>query len=133
MPETPMFPNGGVTGEFDPKVVDGRRFTLSRTFRVVLPEYGYDFLVPKYFVTDFNSVPRVLWTWFPPWECAEAGVTHDWLYKHPGTLSRRDVDAVHRRIMIATGERSSKAWAAWAGIRLGGWKPWGEYREQGFK
>lgn len=130
---TTTFPTGGVDGEFDPTVVDGRRFTLSRTFRVVMPQYGYDFFVPKYFVTDFNSTPRLLWTWFPPWECVEAGVTHDWLYKHPGTMSRWQVDAVHRRIMIATGEPVAKAWTAWLGIRLGGYKPWDLYRSQGYK
>lgn len=131
--KTIMFPMGGVDGEFDPNKVDGRRFTLSRPFRVYMPIYEYDFTVAKEFVTDFNSVPRILWDWFAPWECVEAGVTHDWLYQHPQGMSRWQVDAVHRRIMLATGERRGKSWAAWLGIRLGGWKPWGAYRRQGLK
>lgn len=127
---TPMFPLGGVDGEFDPTVTDGRRFTLSRPFRVVIPEHNIDITVETGFVTDFNSVPRLLWPWFSPWECVEAGVTHDWLYKHPGTRSRMDCDAVHRWIMEACHERRTKAWAVWTGIRLGGDVPWDKYRTE---
>lgn len=128
---TPTFPLGGVDGEFDPTVTDGRRFTLSRPFRVVLPQYKYDFTVPAGFVTDFNSVPRGLWNFFAPWECVAAGVTHDWLYQHPAGLWRAQVDLVHCHIMEACGESTAKARAAWLGIRLGGWIPWRKYRKQG--
>jgi hypothetical protein len=125
---TPHYPLGGVSGEFDPRVRSGRRYTLDRDFRVVLP--GLDVTVPADFVTDFNSVPRIAWIWFSPWECVEAGVTHDWLYQHPGPLERGDVDDIHRQIMLIQGERGSKARAAWLGIRAGGWKPWNKYRAE---
>lgn len=125
---TPNFPLGGLDGEFDPTVTDGRRFILSEDFRVVIPEEGIDFTVPSGFVTDFNSVPRILWVWFAPWECPEAGVVHDYLYQHPGDMSRGDVDNVHRKIMVLKG-RDSKARIAWLGIRAGGWKPWNKYRK----
>lgn len=125
---TSNFPLGGIDGEFDPTVKDGRRFILSEDFRVVIAEERIDVTVPAGFITDFNSVPRLLWVWFAPWECPEAGVVHDFLYQYPGELSRGDVDTIHRKIMRLQHIRASKARTVWLGIRAGGWKPWGEYR-----
>lgn len=69
-------------------------------------------VVPADFTTDFNSVPRLplLWTWFPPWECPEAAVVHDYGYaRNPGGRERLFWDHVHRRIMAIKGERRSSA------------------------
>ena len=128
---TPNFPLGGIDGEFDPRVKDGRRFTLSREFRIVIPEEKIDIVVPEGFVTDFNSVPRVMWAYFAPWEVPEAGVVHDWLYRYPGALERGDCDTIHRKIMVFKGERASKARTAWLGLRSFGWLPWRKYRKAG--
>lgn len=93
-------------------------------------------VVPTGFETDFNSVPRGLWNILPPWEYPEAGVVHDYLYKFPEvftgdstrTLNRGECDDIHRRILDLTGASFFKRQAMWAGIRAGGWKPWGRYR-----
>lgn len=128
---TPNFPLGGIDGEFDPTHKNGgRRFILRDDFRIIIPEEGIDVTVPSGFITDFNSVPRILWAWFAPWECPEAGVVHDYLYQFPFDLSRSDIDTIHRKIMIFQQERSSKARMAWLGIRAGGWKPWNKYRKR---
>lgn len=119
------FPLGGIRGEFDLSS-NGRTLTLTAPFAFVDSDRRID--VPSGCVTDFNSVPRPLWIWFPPWECPEAALVHDWLYRHPGTLDRGQVDAIHRRVMHIKGERKSKRIAVWLGIRAGGWVPWGEYR-----
>lgn len=119
------FPLGGIHGEFD-LVQNGRVLTLSEPFAFVDGRVRID--VPAFFTTDFNSVPRPLWFWFPPWEAPEAALIHDWLYRNPGTFTRAEVDGLHRRIMDIKGERKSKRVAVWLGIRSGGWKPWNEYR-----
>lgn len=123
------FPLGAVSGEF-PFTENGRSLVLARDFRYVDVVDGkpVDVLVPKGFQTDFNSTPRPMWVWFPPSECPEAGVIHDGLYRTPGKYSRGDIDRIHRRIMELKCERKSKRGAAWLGIRLGGWVPWGKYR-----
>lgn len=37
--------------------------------------------IPVGFVTDFASVPRILWTILPPWgKYGKAAVIHDWLF-----------------------------------------------------
>jgi hypothetical protein len=127
---TSNYPLGGIDGEFNPTKKDGRTFILHEDFRIVIPEQGIDVTAPKEFVTDFNSVPRVLWVWFAPWECPEAGVIHDYLYQFPAGLTRKDVDDIHRKIMVFQGFRSTMARTVWWGIRAGGWKPWGVYRRR---
>lgn len=123
------FPLGPVSGEF-PFIANGRGIILNRDFAYVdsLDGLPINVVVPSLFFSDFNSTPRFTWTYFPPWECPEAGVTHDWLYRHPGSFSREQIDRIHRRIMELKGERKAKRVIAWAGIRAGGWQPWGEYR-----
>ena len=37
--------------------------------------------VPKGFVTDLASVPRVVWNIVAPWDIARAAIIHDLLYK----------------------------------------------------
>lgn len=123
----PHFPFGGIRGEFD-LTGNGRVLTLTAPFRFVDGDQVID--VPEAFTTDFNSVPRLLWIWFPPWEAPEAGLVHDYLYRHPGKRSRRACDAIHRRVMELKGERKSKRVAVWLGIRAGGFKPWDEYRAE---
>ena len=123
----PHFPLGGIRGEFD-LGGHGRVLTLTAPFRFV--DGDLTVTVPEAFTTDFNSVPRPLWVWFPPWEEPEAGLIHDFLYRVPDGRSRRDVDAIHRRILHLKGMRKSKRLLIWTGIRAGGWKTWNRYRAE---
>lgn len=123
------FPNGPVAGEF-PFEHNGRRIILLRDFVYVdvIDGTQITLIIPKGFVSDFNSTPRPLWIWFPPWECPEAAVPHDWKYQYPGDDDRAFIDRMHRRLMELKGERKSKRVAAWLGIRAGGRRPWNRYR-----
>ena len=121
------FPLGGIRGTFDLSG-NGRYLTLTEAF--AYRDGDVVVTVPSGFVTDFNSVPRPLWVWFPPWECPEAALIHDWLYRHPNKRDRKTVDAIHKRIMELTGERTSTRIAVWLGIRAGGWVAWNGYRRE---
>lgn len=105
----------------------GRYFTLTEAFTFV--DGDETIVVPAGFRTDFNSVPRLAWAYFSPWDHLEAGVVHDWLYKTPGNRNRTSCDAVHRRILHLKGVRWSKRQVVWASIRAGGWVPWNRYRQ----
>lgn len=118
----------------------GRRITLFAPFIYSDPEKEILVEVPAGFISDFNSVPFGLWNLLPPWEYPEAGVVHDWLYKHPKgfyrgpkrdevCLTRSEVDDIHRRILHLEGASWPKRQAMWAGIRVGGWRPWNRYRK----
>lgn len=129
-----IFP-AAIQGKFSD---DGRKFTLEQDFLYRDEEKDVFVTVPEGFETDFNSVPGPFWAYFAPWEYLEAGLVHDWLYRHPEgfesdslrpPLSRQQVDAIHRRILHLKGCRWSKRQAVYLALRAGGWKPWGRYRE----
>jgi hypothetical protein len=79
--------------------------------------------VPKGFITDFASIPRVLWTLVGepsgPW--GPAAVVHDFIYQ-TGFLPRVEADQVFRDAMIELGVRRTKAWLMWAAVRTAGWR-----------
>lgn len=117
----------------------GRRIRLLEPFIYQDEEEGHIITIPAGFESDYNSVPPGLWNIFPPWEYPEAAVVHDWLYKHPQglykpasedsiTLSRREVDDIHRRILDLLGASFLKRQAMWLGIRAGGKWAWNRRR-----
>lgn len=60
--------------------------------------------VPAGFVTDFASVPRILWRVLPPTGMyGKAAVVHDYLYRTPGFASKADADRVFLEAMTALG------------------------------
>ena len=108
-------------GEFQD---NGRRLKL--TSPLSYSDGEFTVTVPEGFVTDFNSVPRGLWNFFPPWQYPEAAVVHDFLYVTPLNKSRSFADATHRKILEHLGCSRWKRWAAWAAIRTFGRGYWNE-------
>ena len=80
--------------------------------------------VPAGFVTDFASVPRILWALCPPFgKYTAAAVIHDYLYRErAGT--RSDADRTFLEIMIQDRTRVVRAFLMWAAVRLFGWRFW---------
>ena len=80
--------------------------------------------VPENFVTDFASIPRLLWAVLPRWDgYGPAAVVHDYLYwRQPG--SRRQADL----FMLEAMKDQDVGWATrsivYAGVRAGGWLAW---------
>lgn len=122
------FPLGTVTGQFRNA---GRNLCLTAPFRWVDGDLTIDVAIG--FETDFNSVPRGLWNFFPPWEYPEAAVVHDYLYRNPHGFSRNTVDAIHNKIMKVEGASWRLRKIARLGLLLGGWVPWNKYREAEYR
>lgn len=105
--------------------------------------------VPSGFVTDFASVPQILWSILPPYgKHTKAAIVHDWLYlKRPAVrvrdrrgrfiaggwvrISRSDADGVFLRIMRECGSSWWRRTVMYLGVRLGGWYMWNKYRANG--
>lgn len=116
------------------------------TWRVLAPfeyhlsdQYGEEFVrIPVGFVTDFASVPRVLWNVLPPTGgYGKAAVIHDWLYQYrsimrtgflPRLVERAEADTILKDAMSVLGVRWWTRWTIYSGVRLGGWKAWNAYR-----
>lgn len=118
------FPSGVLSGElYD----NGRKLVLAREFVFVDPG-KLRVTLPVLATTDFNSTPRIVWAWMPPWEHPEAGAVHDWLYRYPMGFSRNQCDQVHRRILELTGASRFKSEAAYRALQIGGGASWDRYR-----
>lgn len=98
--------------------------------------------VPKGFITDFASVPKLL-RMVPGFDVngksRAAAVVHDFLYcargwvllrpttgKHSlfSVISRASADAIFRQALIECGASRIVAWSMYAGVRAGGWLYW---------
>jgi hypothetical protein len=97
-------------------------------------------IIPRGFVTDLTSVPRIVWSFYPPdgpW--AKAAVIHDFLYFTSGTgvwhthrgitraapYSRIEADDILKQAMA---DRKIGKWeqlVIWTAVRLGGAGGWG--------
>jgi hypothetical protein len=85
--------------------------------------------VPKGFVTDFASIPRLFWSALrPDGDYAYAAVIHDYLYWTQET-DRETADDIFRQAMIDFKIPSVTAWAIHKAVRLGGEKYWKQIPE----
>lgn len=111
---------------------DGRSAKLLRDYRIDLVINGKHrvITVPAGFVTDFASSPPRLWGLFPPiGKGVTAGsIIHDWLYRHPGSLTRAQCDEIFFQVMLARGTKKSRARAGYWAVRTCAWRPWNKYR-----
>jgi hypothetical protein len=84
------------------------------------------FLVPRLFVTDLASSPRVAWVSVPPHgKYSRAAVLHDWFYREAiGT--RADADRLFREAMEDDGVGAYTRWKLWIAVRIGGATRWGK-------
>lgn len=82
------------------------------------------FIVPSGFVTDFASVPRLLWNLVPPYgRYTKAAVLHDYFYITQA-ISRKDADGLFLRTMKELGVSRPLRKVMWAAVRLGGRFVW---------
>lgn len=87
--------------------------------------------VPVGFITDFASVPRILWNILPPIGLAgKAAVIHDWLYSGQ-PFSRAACDGIYLEAMKALGVGWAVRYSMYAGVRAGGWAAWREHQKRG--
>jgi len=96
--------------------------------------------VPKNYVTDGASIPRILWRLCgSPMDLPRvyAAIVHDWLYEYPHMMptenesgvvllpcSRGDADRVYRDYQIALGISRIKAYTEYYSLRLFGGGHW---------
>lgn len=100
---------------------------------------GRTFVVPAGFYSDGASVPRALWTLYPPFggTYEPAAWLHDYLYAYAeaefgtdhGHVSRAEADGLFDEAMEALGFRATGRMVIYRGVRLGGWLSWRKYRK----
>jgi hypothetical protein len=106
---------------------NGRKlFTLNDEFPYCDAQTGIVVVVPKWYVTDFASVP-----WFgqgvvnPQGPTARAAIIHDWLYTIGEPGKRLQADDIFYRAMRKFGVSEFEAGVAYNAVRTGGEKGYG--------
>ncbi len=104
------------------KTKDGRKlFTLEDEFPYCDAQTGLVIVVPKWYVTDFASVP-----WYgqevidPEGPTARAAIIHDWLYAIGQPGMRELADDIFYRAMLHFGVDEMHARIAYNAVRVGG-------------
>lgn len=122
------------TTPLDVRFVDGKHW-------VVLSPFVYDvggvgsgetISVPTGFITDFASIPRIVWPVIgqPAGQYGKAAVIHDFLYQDPGGRSRRRCDQIFLEGMQVLGVSWPKRTTMYFAVRVGGRKGWVRYRKK---
>jgi len=101
---------------------EGRKlFTLEAEFPYCDVETGKVIVVPRWYVTDFASVP-----WYgqgfidPQGPTARAAIVHDWLYAVGEPGKRAEADAIFLRAMLKYGVKPFQANLAYQAVKTGG-------------
>lgn len=116
------------TSPLEVRFLRGRKWELTRGI-VYAFEKNDGITVPKGFVTDFASLPRVLWSLIPPTgQHAPAAVLHDYLYK-TGRFTRAASDRFFLDAMKASGVSWTRRWMMYRGVRAGGGRAWRAHRK----
>lgn len=108
------------------KYLDGRDWELVSPFNYqtdVFPVSRRPIKIPAGFLTDFASVPRLLWNVMPPTGMyGKAAVIHDYLYRTPQMATRAEADNVFKEAMQALGVGWWTRQVMYRGVRLFGWR-----------
>lgn len=108
-----------------PLIVDasGPRQVLAAQFEFHSPTLGR-ITIEAGFDTDFASVPRPLWSLYPPWGSYKlAAVVHDWAYWYQ-PFTRAKCDRLFLEGMEALGIPWLRRQILHKGVRAGGWLAW---------
>lgn len=134
---------GAFSGQPLIRKIDGARRWVLEEELMYRSRGGRTITVPVGFETDGASVPRPLWILYPPFggEYDRAAIVHDYLYANAerfigddqGQISRGEVDRLMLEMMDVDEFRLTGRRMIYRGVRVGGWRPWGHYRQQAEK
>lgn len=106
--------------------IQGNIFTLLQGFKCRWNDRRL--YVPKGFMSDGASVPRIFWGLVFPADdlrALRAAFAHDYIYRHhPAGWTRAEADRLFYDIMVRDGVPVFKAWIAYQAVRLCGWYAW---------
>ena len=107
---------------------DGKYWIVNEPLIYEQPKTKQSFEVPRGFVTDMASVPRLFWSAFPP--CGKytpAAVVHDYIYwSQPPNCDQKCADDLLLVAMEESGVNLVSRKAIYAGVRVGGKSSWDE-------
>ncbi len=104
------------------RLLEEYKFELLSDFEYHVGSYPSDTIirVPKGYITDLASTPRLIWWWLPPHgRYAKAAILHDYLYSH-GVMSRKYADSIFLEAMSVLGVKRVRIYIMYFAVRLFG-------------
>lgn len=108
--------------------LDGKNWRVVEEFEYYIgkKENNNYIRIPKDFITDFASIPRIFWTIIghPTGKYGKAAVIHDWLYRN-GIGTRKEADKIFLEGMRFLKVFCIRRWIIYIAVRLfafGSWK-----------
>ena len=95
-------------------------FTLLDDYYYCYGDTGEVIKVPKFFVTDFASIPRIARVLYDPSSFAEAATVHDYLYAVGSEGGRPKADLVFKTMLKESGVSARRAAVMYRTVRIGG-------------
>lgn len=123
------------------KHFESRRWELVEDYNLYLPWLDITLVIPKGFIFDGASVPRVLWPIMSPTGILFIGsIFHDFGYKYNGFLDknlkivynecgRKFVDDLFCDINVYVNDIHAMNQVAWFFLRSFGWMAWNNHRK----
>lgn len=103
---------------------DNQTWILKSAFQYEIGNTGVIITVPRGFVTDFASIPKLLWWWLSPHDYySRAAVVHDYLY-WAQQCTRLQADNLLLIAMKESDVSSDRQSLVYRGVRLGGESAW---------
>lgn len=104
------------------------RLESDLTYEIDSKGSGKTITPPKGFITDFASIPRILWIFLPPWgKYSRAAIIHDYLcillyYNKPNqfAINRAKADRIFLEAMEVSGVTTITRYILYLGVRIGG-------------
>lgn len=101
---------------------NGTKYELMEEFEYYLEEdKEYKITIPKGFITDLASVPRILYTLIPPFgRYSKSCVLHDYLccLFFQNKITRKRADYIFKESMQAVGVKKRYIYTLYFGVRL---------------
>jgi hypothetical protein len=96
------------------KYLGGKKWVVTKNFTI------NEYTIPKGFITDIDSVPRIpfIYSTFKD-RAIQASVLHDYLYSI--RMPRKQADEVYYRVMVNTNVRKIYRLPIYSAVRLFGW------------
>lgn len=93
---------------------------------------GERFTIPEGFSTDLSTVPRSLWSIFPPhaYVTFVPSIVHDYFYAHPSGFSRKEIDTLFYEMLRQNGASRTRAYLYYYAVRLFGRQYFNDYDEE---
>lgn len=118
----------------DLKYIDGIRWRLASVVEFYSDTIKAFVRSESGTITDFASIPRLLWWAYPPAKYGDEAVPHDELYRTQAVngvaITRKQADMVFLEALQLKEMPEIRRKIFYYGVRVGGFVAWGKYKKK---